>query len=289
MTTSGPASAPTPASAPGFDDMKRVVVTPAGRKRYLEILVQHLAAQRDAFDVWILLVNTSVVEDIGFCERLAARHPDWIETRYATGSNPGEGSHNIHRFLNEFCIDPETVYLRLDDDVVYLAPGFVREMFDFRLANPHPFLVYSNIINNAIVAWIHQKLGNFSYERLSGYDCVDEIGWKDPRFAETLHRAFLADPVDPKWKFREWHATEYERVSINAISWFGKDLAVEPVDRDEENWFATWRPKVLERPNVICGTAICVHFAFFTQREYLESQAPDILEAYAKLAAALTW
>ena len=156
--------------------MRRVIVTPAGRKRYLEVLYEHLKRHRDSFDEWLLLVNTADPADIGFCERLAARNQEWIDTRYAQGSDPSKHNLNIHLFLNEFCRDPDAAYLRLDDDVCYLAPGFVEEMFRFRQAHPEPFLVYGNIINNAIVSWLHQKLGNFAYKEHSKYYFIDDVG-----------------------------------------------------------------------------------------------------------------
>ncbi len=269
-----------------FSGMRRVIVTPAGRKRYLEVLYKHLKNQRDSFDEWLLLVNTSDPADIGYCERLAARNEDWIDTRYAQGSDPSKHNLNIHMFLNEFCREPDAVYLRLDDDVCWLAAGFVEEMFQFRLANPEPFLTYGNIINNAIVSWIHQKLGNISFERHSKYNCTDDIGWKDPRFAEHVHTEFLKSPSDPKWLFGTWVATEYERISVNAVCWFGKDLADKAVDADEELWLSVIRPRELSRPNAINGQAVCVHFAFGTQRDYLEKET-KVLDQYRSLATSL--
>lgn len=266
-------------------DMKRIVVTPAGRKRYMELLYRHLSKQRDSFDQWVILVNTSNTEDIGYCERLAGRNEDWIDTRYATGSDPGRGNLNIFRFLNEFCSDPDAMYLRLDDDVVYLAPDFVRNMFAFREANPEYFLTYGNIINNSIISWIHQKRGNFSYPVHSAYTCLCDVGWKDPKFAEQLHAAFVESPTDPKWQFGTWIASDYDRISINAISWFGRELAEAPVAEDEELWLSVLRPRELGRKNAINGDAVCAHFAYHTQREHLD--AIDMLGRYAKLAPSL--
>lgn len=263
---------------------KRIIVTPAGRGRYLEVLYEHLKAQRGSFDQWLLLMNTNHATDIGFCERLAARNEDWIDTRYAEGSDPNRGNLNIHVLLNAWARDPDTVYLRLDDDVVFLGKNFVETMFQFRLANPEYFLVYGNIINNAIVSWIHQKLGNFEFEPHSGYNCTDGIGWNNPQFAKALHEAFLRDPTDPKWtSFERWIATEYERVSINAISWFGKDLADVPVGEDEEQWFSVHRPSELKRRNAVCGRAVCVHYAFHPQRDFLDNET-DVLAQYKALA-----
>ena len=262
--------------------MRRIVVTPAGRERYLDILYRHLDKQKTSFDEWILLVNTSVPRDIEYCERLAATH-DWIRTAYADGSDPSIGNRNIHKFLNQFCRDGDAMYLRLDDDVCYLAPGFVDNMFEFRQTHPEYFLVYANIINNAILSCIHQELGNFTYHRQCGYKCMDDVGWKDTFFAPVLHDAFLENPTDPKWtSFEPRVADKYERISINAICWFGKDLR-EPVDQDEEQWLSVEYPFKIKRHNIINSKALCVHFAFHPQRDELE-RIGNRLERYAELA-----
>jgi hypothetical protein len=269
------------------DDLKPVptmkyVVTPAGRRRYLEILYEHLSKQKKHFDKWLLLVNTNNIQDIGFCERLAAKNEDWIETCYADGSDPNRGNLNIHRFLNQFCSDEDSVYLRLDDDIVYLSPDFVKNMFECREKNPDHFLIYANIINNAITSWIHQKSGAFAYDRQSGYACMDDVGWRDGGYAEMLHRAFLEDPTDDKWKIKKWILTEYERMSINGICWFGRDIKAAPVQEDEEKFLSCDHPRGVSRTNVICGDAICVHFAFGPQRDHLDRL--DILEKYKHLS-----
>lgn len=268
----------------GTTDRRRVVVTPAGRRRYLDLLYRHLKAQRGSFDTWLLLVNTGDPADIGFCERLAARNEDWIETRYATGSEPSRGNLNIHKFLNEFCADVDVTYLRLDDDVVYLAPGFVDRMFAFRESNPSYFLTYGNVINNAVVAWIHQKLGTFGAPgRHSRYDCMCDVGLKDPAFAESLHRAFLARPEPSAWSFGRWVLTEHERCSVNAVCWFGADLAAAPVGEDEEQWLAVVRPRETSRVNAVCGDAVCVHYAFAPQRAHLDALV-EVMDGYRALA-----
>lgn len=259
-------------------------MTPAGRQRYMEILYEHIRSQKAHFDEWHLLVNTANVPDIGFCERLAARE-DWIETKYLA-IDPARGIWNISLFVNEFCRDPDAVYLRLDDDIVYLAPDFVRSMFEFRQRDQTSFLVYGNIINNAIIAWLHQKLGNFKAGAHSRYDVLDETGWKDPWFAHALHAEFLKDPKDPKWtSFQRWVATEYERISVNAICWFGRDLQECACEDDEEVWFACVRPSQLGRPNTVNGSAVCAHFAFQPQREVLERET-DVLDRYRQLTPA---
>ncbi len=34
-------------------------------------------------------------------------------------------------------------------------------MFQARINNPNPMFIYSNIINNALIDYLHQRAGNF--------------------------------------------------------------------------------------------------------------------------------
>lgn len=264
-----------------------VIVTPAGRERYLRLLHEHLARQRADFDRWQLWLNTHVASDVQYIESLG-QTCDWIDVIRPDEPVTSVDSNNIHQFFR-FAREPETVYIRLDDDVVYLCPGFVKTLSAFRRENPRPFLVFGNIINNAVVSHIHQRNMVFEYPNAKcGYGCMDNVGWKDPHLAHSLHDAFLKDlekgsADDWKRSFRAWHLWDYERVSINCISWLGSDMP-EHVAKDEEKFLAVEHPKSIGRPNVILGAAVCAHFGFYTQRAHLD--ATDVLQRYSDFAAA---
>jgi hypothetical protein len=171
---------------------------------------------------------------------------------------------------------------------VWLEPGFVRTMFEYREAHPGPFLVYANIINNTIVSHLHHRNGLVAYPRAPGYTCMDAVGWRDPLFAVALHEAFLPDAERgdvTAWKasFTEWHCTGYERVSINAVAWRGDAMASAlPVVGSEELYLSVTRPQKVMAPSVIIGSAVCVHFAFTPQRQHLDGTG--LLARYEALA-----
>lgn len=264
--------------------MRKVVVTPAGRKRYLELLLEHMQREynTDAFAQWDLWLNTNVAEDIDYCRSLASQY-SWIKIVEVPDIN-SVNNRNIYKFFKYAC-DPETVYVRLDDDIVYVEPGFFDKIYHFRITNPEPFLIYGNIINNAIISHIHQRNGLFTYNKLGGYKCMDDVGWKDHLYAETVHRAFLQDLKEgniSKWhkSFGTWTCFDYERVSINCIAWLGKTFKEfeGDVGVDEEAWLSVDKPKMMSKPNVIFGDAIVAHFSFFTQRSHLDNT--DLLQKY---------
>lgn len=265
----------------------RVVVTPAGRRRYVELLYRHLASQRPtgAFDRWQIWLNTTDAEDLAYLRGLARAHPDWIDARELTV--PHDGSLSIWSFFAGAC-ERGTTYLRFDDDIVWMEPGFVDAVMTYREAHRDPFLVYGATVNNAVVSHLFQRFGAVGTAHgQAGYACMDDVGWNNGPFAEELHRAFLAALASGDlggWRFPAWTLRDYERASINCISWLGDDFAEfgGRVGNDEELWLSIEKPRELRRPNVIAGGKLCVHFAFYTQRPTLDPTS--ILESYAALA-----
>jgi hypothetical protein len=66
------------------------------------------------------------------------------------------------------------------------------------------------------------------------------------------------------------------------MAWIGKDLKEYVAAPDDEQYFAVTEPRRLGRYNIICGNAIVSHFAFNTQRNYLDST--DLLTRYDELS-----
>lgn len=268
--------------------MKVVLVTPAGRRRYMSILTRYTARHRDIVDRHELWLNTTDPEDVQWMRELAVRDPFFkvIEPTW-----PFQGAYSIAPFF-QHCVEEDTIYIRLDDDIVYLAPDAISNMINFRIENPDYLLVFGNVINNSAVTHILQRLRKVPTTRgVAGYHCMDALGWGDAQFAEWMHRNFLNErnfDGSLEWlKFPRWElmysTNTGERVSINFISWLGSTFRsfggiVAP---DEEHDLNGPLPTRVERGNVICGTAIAAHFAFYVQREYLDQT--DILSLYEKL------
>ena len=131
-----------------------------------------------------------------------------------------------------------------------------------------------------------------AHEKLVAFSCKRRGFCPSCGARRRLHQRLLGDiragTVD-QWKFPAQTLTAYDRFSINVICWFGKDMAqvperfipnlyVEPVRHpithkpmeNEEVALTEYLPAKLRRPNVICGDAVFGHFAYYTQRAYLE-------------------
>jgi hypothetical protein len=263
--------------------MRRILVTPAGRKRYLEVLLSNLKKVRDEFDEWILWVNTDDKFDISYMEQIENEN-DFIKLQRS--KIPVQECKSIYHFFKE-CIDENSVYIRLDDDIVYVKKNSLNNIFEFRINNPQYFLVFGNIVNNAIVSHLYQKKGILNDDIVFGYNCLDKNGWDNPVAAESIHNKFFelyfSNRTDD-FLINNHIINNYDRCSINVISWLGEEFKKfnGDVGFDEEAWLSCDKPRQIQMPNIIFGDSLFVHYAFFTQRQYLDNT--NILETYKKIS-----
>lgn len=271
-----------------------VFVTPAGRREYVELLFRQLFPLRDFVDRYDLWVNTGIESDLAYLRELEAKHRPFVRlveippptTKTPRGRSKLGMSFHIGAFYPH-AADPGTAYVRLDDDICYVHPGSLKALVEYRLANPEPFLVYPTIVNNSLMSHLLQQNGAFGRER---GDCPYEHagrGWHDGRFAEFVHRKFMEAVKRrdvSKWQLADRRFTGYERVSVNCISWLGKDMAecASDVGELEEVYLACERPRALARPNALFGEAIVAHFSYGAQREYIAHT--NLFQEYRRLA-----
>lgn len=269
--------------------MNKIIVTPAGRQRYLEVLLQNLLKNRSEFDVWKIWVNTNNQEDIEYMKSIERLH-DFIELVYCRipiyTNSSGTNNASIHSFFLD-CVDPNSVYLRLDDDIVYIHPGSISTMFDSRIQDEAPLIMYGNIINNSAITHLHQRIGALPLTKKVEYSCGCDVGWGDPEFAYSIHQNFIDKHKSGKLEdffMSNWNLYDYARVSINCICFLGKTFAEfgGRVGIDEEQWLAVDAPRHLSRPNRIIGNTLFSHYAFFSQRPYLDTT--DILSKYRDIS-----
>lgn len=267
-----------------YRDRKIVVVTPAGRRRYLELLVPQVLSYAPLIDEYQLWVNTVDAADIAYMEQLERDHA-LIKLKRLPPTQPFNANMSIHVFFRE-CKEPGSVYVRFDDDVIALdSLRAFMAFLDHRIDHPEYFLVYANILNNAIVSHIQQRHGKLGVERgVVGYSCMDPMGWSNGEFAVDTHRTILSKAAKGdfrKFYFRpEWRLIEFERVSINCVSWLGSYFETFDgrVGADEELWLACLKPSADRKMNTIFGEFCVVHFSFYPQQATVE--AAGVLESY---------
>ena len=267
-----------------YNGHKIVCVTPAGRRRYMKLLVPYILSSNivDEYQIW---ANTLDQDDLDFFRRLAA-----ADARVIVIDPPQyevDGNLSIGQFFR-YCVDPAAVYIRFDDDIVFISEGFFPELIQFRISNPQYFIVSPMVINNALCSYVSQarRRRNSDYGYVRPY-AMDHIAWYMPEFALHLHRLLLHSLATDSLRDLLFDRQELAvgRFSINCISWLGREFAkfagVLPYPTDEEEWISALKPTELGQINCIYGRALVSHFAFQPQREYLD--ATDLLDRYEEL------
>ena len=267
-----------------YDGHRVIVVTPAGRRRYMEILARYIGrALGGVVDSWHLWANTNDADDLEYIRHLMHHRSRRIYP-FSDG-DASRGIQNIRNFYPRAC-EPGTVYVRLDDDIVYLEDGFFTALVEFRLQEANALLVSASVVNNVLCDWLRQRsVGMVPESPRITYNAMCATGWGSGLWAEAVHRKFL-ETNHGWWTTTDWRLLDYERLSINAVSWRGEDMAeivkAGGVGLDEESWLTQVYPRQTGRVNVICGSAVCAHFAFYPQRAYLDKT--DILQKYRELS-----
>jgi hypothetical protein len=271
--------------------MRLVTVTPAGRRPYVEILANYLLRRRDVISEHRWWLNTRRPDDVAYIYQLADRYPDFFRVEAKPVGPLDRIGYSIWRYMCD-CTESDTMYIRLDDDICYMSDDALVQLRDARLRQPEPLLILGNIVNNAVCSHMHQQAGLLpkSWGAVAN-ECCDRRGWASGAFARRVHRRFLKDLAAGReiwWKQAELPIDGTARFSINAICWFGRDFRgvpeVESRDADEEPFLTCDLPRRLSRPNVVCPQALFAHYAFFTQRPYLETTSPEILARYRRIS-----
>ncbi len=203
-----------------YKNFKIIANTAAGRRRYMRWLIPQVVADDlvDRYDLW---VNTTNKEDIAFMEKCAEFFPKINLIYQPDGIVNGIAS--INAFYSKAC-DEDSIYIKLDDDLLWLEPGFFEKMVRFRIEHPEFWIVSPLVINNMLSTYILQAKDKLKFNAYFKPK-VDTL-IRDGKFAAQLHKWFLSKLETKSYEqlhsgINTWGLT---RFSINSIIWYGSDL-----------------------------------------------------------------
>jgi len=261
--------------------MRVIATTFAGRRDRMSLLVDYVVAAIDAgivteYHVWDY---ARTGEDRRWLRDLPSRHPAIRLLVPATHHARYRAYYRHYRREDH----DGSVFLKLDDDIVFLALDRLAAFVDFRVAHPEYFLLSASVVNNGVCAYFQQQRGVIpsSFMELP-YPERGYCGrlWARADLAERLHDFFLDDPgrfdldgVD----------IAPDRLSINCVSYLGSDVgALIDVGDDDEQDLSVTIPRRLQRQNAIFQPMVASHLSFFSQEPGMD--VARLLDRYRALA-----
>ena len=243
---------------------KLVVVTFAGRKKYMEILFPYIERYKQHISEYHIYVATENEDDIKYMVDFYNKNQDFVKLiRLENYSSFNKAL--VWNLAYKNCQDDDTIYLKIDDDVVYIDENLFTKFIDFRKKSDVP-LVYPHIINNIISSPLLQKMGvlklttdwNHDYmvidtwkntinriennikglqgklpsdyvvtNLLSQNEILCPISWGDVNYSKECHLSFIEILKSKKVDSLYTEniiLSNYDPMSIQCCSWIGKDL-----------------------------------------------------------------
>lgn len=273
---------------------KIVVCTPSGRQKYLSVFKKSVYKKMDEglVDGWQLWLNTVDAGDIAYLESMQAENPKVKIYRLGEAITPTWETYNALQTYQFFANaqDDDTIYIRFDDDIIWMADDAIEKMVKARIDHPNAFIIYPNIINSTICTSWHQEKGVLSEEagKVRRYDktdpdfaYLDPFNYTDNRLINHIHDTFRKNyeaGTLSNYHLPSRSLDEYERFSICSVCWSGKQkLRLGYIEEPQISWEL---PMQYEKPNYFVGDALLVHYSYHTQRELLTAQGDVHLKFY---------
>jgi hypothetical protein len=263
-----------------------VVVTPAGRRKYLDLLKNYVLND-DSIDAWHLWDNCRNEADRRYIYELERISPkiSIISIKGSDGSNA-----SVNRFYIK-CRDAGVFYIKMDDDIVYLPKDFGRQLYNKAAPEKSKYTWWSPlVVNNAICTWLLKYHGRVHIGNKVSAQAGCSLGWRSPIFAKALHQVFVQAATTHN--LSAFQVPDFEinltRFSINCIGFFGDFVASLteaefcPPGVDDEEWISAVLPSRVGKPGRIVGDIVISHFSYFTQEHAL--LCSNILNKYYELA-----
>ena len=213
------------------------------------------------------------MDDINYINNLAIKNT-WIKIIKKNIPNNLIGTNKGINYFFDYVTNSNTIYIRLDDDIVYLENNFIKNLSEFRKKNKEYPFIFANIINNNVIDHYHYLNNSYNFKIPIDNNCIGNL-WSSQTLPIEIHNQFQKDIKNndiKKFKLDNIILNNFNRVSINAISWIGGSINFNNILGDEEAYISCVIPRNSNKPNIIYGDAICVHAGFFPQRtELLET------------------
>jgi hypothetical protein len=286
--------------------MKTIVVTFAGRKKFMEILFPYIKKYEHKIDEYHIYAATNNQEDLDYIEKFSSEN-EFVKVFRA---EPGRDPIYLWNECYKNSQDENSVYLKLDDDIVFIDDSLFTDFLEFRKKNPQYPIIYPMIVNNLYTSWILQEKMDLQFSQKTNFNerwnsvndriinylkdnpipdrlihvipedfALCPIGWGNTEFAKSVHNKFLECLESNRMDIfkntidgtRGMILDNYPPVSINCCSWLGssmKEYTKKYGDVwQDEIWLSVYLPILSGKPNYIYFDSIVSHFSYYKQME----------------------
>ncbi|KAI1470340.1 uncharacterized protein F4812DRAFT_449895 [Daldinia caldariorum] len=129
-----------------------------GRKRTVDFLdcylQQNLAVNGGYVDEVRFMVHTNNEDDLKYLKNLVSQRKSQY---FIVESGSCEGS--SYGCIWDSVIEDDTIYVKIDDDIIFIHPDAIPQLVHTRIAAPHPFAVSANLVNSPLTGYEHFHVG----------------------------------------------------------------------------------------------------------------------------------
>jgi len=102
------------------------------------------------------VIKTEDVEDIMWLDELMTTIPEYSKIILVEGNS----DYTTLQFGNAYAhLQRNTLYVKIDDDIVYIAKNTIRSLIRTKLSHPEYVVVSANVINSPLISWLHYHQG----------------------------------------------------------------------------------------------------------------------------------
>ncbi|KAI9741665.1 MAG: hypothetical protein M1834_000049 [Cirrosporium novae-zelandiae] len=139
-------------------DLKVVAFVFYGRRDRVKVLECYLRRNLVEYGGWVdevhWVANTDKQDDLQYLDNsIIPSHK-----KYKKISLHDLGFYNGFQSVWE-TVERGVMYVKIDDDVLYIADDTIPRIVTTKLTNPEYHVVSANMINNPLLGWVHAKLG----------------------------------------------------------------------------------------------------------------------------------
>ena len=264
------------------DQFKVKLVVPYGRRKVTQVLLLYILRELDVFDEVIFWENTANPDDLIFLKKALSNvnNPKFVIVSPEKVTGDRKGVFPLYEAMHKRDSDHNTLWIKIDDDVVWVTEGGFSKLVRFAIDNRYGHTVFSaNVVNSGPLDALHQNVGA---SREGAVVFKDKNPYKQIfsfEGAVQIHESLL-DSIK-KGTTSNYHVDhsylQDERWSINCIAYWGSlftEKDFKGLGSDDERYITKKLGGIKLKYPVVVPDALMCHYSFSKQLKDTKSKKP---------------